>query len=53
MRGPSLRAGTSISRRPGYVNTGFVDADVLREYIAARSPLKAADFAPLDDIQRK
>ncbi len=42
-----------LADHPGYVNTGFVDADVLREYIAARSPLKAADFAPLDDIQRK
>jgi 5'-nucleotidase/UDP-sugar diphosphatase len=28
------------------VDTGFVDADVLRAYIAARSPLKVADYAP-------
>ena len=38
---------------PGYVNTGFVDAEVLREYIAARSPIKAVDYAPGDDVQRK
>ena len=31
---------------PSFVNTGFVDADVLRAYIAARSPLRVADFSP-------
>ena len=36
-----------------YVDTGFVDADVLRSYIASRSPLKAADFAPGDAVVRK
>ena len=36
-----------------FVNTGFVDADLLRVYIAARSPLKVADFAPGDAIIRK
>ena len=42
-----------LNAHPGYINTGFVDAEVLREYIAARSPLKAVDFAPGGDVQRK
>ena len=29
-----------------YVDTGFVDADVLRAYIAAHSPLQVSRFAP-------
>jgi 5'-nucleotidase/UDP-sugar diphosphatase len=41
-----------IDDHPGYVNTGFVDADVLRAYIARNSPLKAADYAPGDAVQR-
>jgi 5'-nucleotidase / UDP-sugar diphosphatase len=43
----------SLSGHPGYINTGFVDADVLRTYIAARSPMKASDFAPGADVQRR
>ena len=35
-----------MSTHPSYVNTGLNDAEVLRAYIAARSPLKLADFAP-------
>ncbi|WP_215776839.1 bifunctional UDP-sugar hydrolase/5'-nucleotidase UshA [Paludibacterium sp. B53371] len=35
-----------LNRLPGYVDTGFVDADVLKNYLAARSPIKAADYAP-------
>ena len=38
---------------PGYVNTGFVDADVLRAFIAARSPIRAADFDPGDAVTRR
>lgn len=38
---------------PGYVNTGFVDADVLREFIARRSPLKVGDYAPGDAVTRR
>ncbi|WP_323159368.1 5'-nucleotidase C-terminal domain-containing protein, partial [Pseudomonas marginalis] len=29
-----------IDSHPGYVNTGFVDAEVLKGYIEAHSPLK-------------
>ncbi len=33
-----------ISDYPGYDDTGFVDADVLKEYISKNSPIKAADY---------
>lgn len=42
-----------VSSHPSYVDTGFVDADVLRAFIAARSPLKAADYAPGDQVVRR
>ena len=43
-----------LDKHPGYTNTGFVDADVLREYIALRSPIHAADFTPNpNDVQRQ
>ncbi len=42
-----------LNLHPGYRDTGFVDAEVLRSYIAARSPLRAADFDPGDAVQRK
>ena len=35
-----------LTDHPGHVNTGLVDADVMRAFIAAGSPLKAVDFAP-------
>ena len=42
-----------LDKHPGYINSGFVDADVLRAFVAARSPIKVADFAPGDEVQRK
>jgi 5'-nucleotidase/UDP-sugar diphosphatase len=42
-----------VSSHPSYVDTGFVDADVLRAFIAAHSPLKAADYAPGDQVVRR
>jgi len=39
-----------ITASPGYVNTGFVDAEVLKQYIEKHSPLQAADFEPHDEI---
>lgn len=42
-----------LDKHPGYVNSGFVDAEVLRAFVAARSPMKVADFAPGDDVLRK
>ncbi len=41
-----------MSNRAGFINTGFVDADVLREYIEAHSPIAIADYAP-DNVMRK
>ena len=42
-----------LSTHPSYTNTGFVDADVLRGYIAGKSPLKAAEFEPGDAVVRQ
>jgi 5'-nucleotidase / UDP-sugar diphosphatase len=42
-----------LTNHTSYVNTGFVDADVLKAYIAANSPLKAAAFDPGEAIVRK
>lgn len=39
-----------IDTHPGYVSTGFVDAEVLKGYIEAHSPLKAADYEPKGEI---
>jgi 5'-nucleotidase/UDP-sugar diphosphatase len=35
-----------FTAHPGFINTGFVDADVLRSYIASHSPLQVARYAP-------
>jgi len=35
-----------LTSHPGYVNTGYVDSEALRAYIAAHSPLQTAQFAP-------
>ncbi len=43
-----------LTDKPGYIDTGFVDAEALRDYIAQRSPIQAAAYAPNpDDIVRK
>lgn len=39
-----------INQLPGYVNTGFVDAEVLKQYIQNHSPLNAEAFAPKGEI---
>lgn len=35
-----------ISNKSGYVNTGYVDAEVLKEYLEKNSPLDVNKFAP-------
>ncbi|WP_101506087.1 bifunctional UDP-sugar hydrolase/5'-nucleotidase UshA [Erwinia sp. B116] len=40
----------AVDKQPSYVNTGFVDAEVLKQYIAGHSPLKAADYQPHGEI---
>ncbi|MDN6449497.1 MAG: bifunctional UDP-sugar hydrolase/5'-nucleotidase UshA, partial [Enterobacterales bacterium] len=42
-----------VSDRPSYVNTGFVDAEVLKQYIEKHSPLKVADYEPKGEIVYK
>jgi 5'-nucleotidase/UDP-sugar diphosphatase len=42
-----------VTGHPSYVDTGFVDADVLRAFVASKSPLKAADYAPGDQVVRR
>jgi len=36
-----------------FVDTGYVDADVLRAYISANSPLKAANYEPGNAVVRR
>ncbi|EGD3971061.1 TPA: bifunctional UDP-sugar hydrolase/5'-nucleotidase [Salmonella enterica] len=39
-----------IDNKPGYVNSGFIDAEVLKEFIQQNSPLDAAAFAPKGEV---
>lgn len=42
-----------LNTHKSYFDTGFVDADVLRSYISAHSPLRAAQYDPADSVIRK
>ena len=42
-----------LTNHPSYVDTGYVDADVLRAYVAEKSPLRAADFDPGNSTIRR
>ncbi|EHK8702321.1 bifunctional UDP-sugar hydrolase/5'-nucleotidase [Salmonella enterica subsp. enterica serovar Oranienburg] len=39
-----------IDNKPGYVNTGFIDVEVLKEFIQQNSPLDAAAFTPKGEV---
>lgn len=39
-----------IDNKPGYVNTGFIDAEVLKEYVQKNSPLDASAYEPKGDV---
>lgn len=39
-----------LTNHPGFVNTGFVDAEVLKEYLEANSPVDASKYRPVGDI---
>ncbi|EAT2700155.1 bifunctional UDP-sugar hydrolase/5'-nucleotidase [Salmonella enterica] len=39
-----------IDNKPGYVNIGFIDAEVLKEFIQQNSPLDAAAFTPKGEV---
>jgi len=41
-----------LSDHANYVNSGFVDAEVLKEYISNHSPLNAADYGAQGDVTR-
>lgn len=40
----------AIDKKPGYVNTGFVDAEVLKQFIEQNSPLDASAFEPQGEV---
>lgn len=40
----------AIDKKPGYVNTGFVDAEVLKQYIEQNSPLDVNTFEPKGEV---
>ncbi|KLV01419.1 5'-nucleotidase [Photobacterium aquae] len=42
-----------ISGHAGYVNTGFVDAEVLKEFLESNSPIDVNAFAPKGEILYK
>ncbi|MFS4435970.1 bifunctional UDP-sugar hydrolase/5'-nucleotidase UshA [Citrobacter farmeri] len=39
-----------IDNKPGYVNTGFIDAEVLKEYIQKNSPLDVSAYEPNGEV---
>ncbi|WP_313082293.1 bifunctional UDP-sugar hydrolase/5'-nucleotidase UshA [Atlantibacter sp.] len=42
-----------IDNQPGYVNTGFIDAEVLKQYIQQNSPLDVNAYEPKDEVSWK
>ncbi|HBV75458.1 MULTISPECIES: bifunctional UDP-sugar hydrolase/5'-nucleotidase UshA [Vibrio] len=40
-----------IDDKPGFVNTGFVDAEVLKDYLEKHNPINAADYEPDGEIK--
>lgn len=42
----------NLNSHPLLVNSGFIDADALLEYIIKNTPIRSADFAPQGDIIR-
>ncbi len=42
-----------VTSHPGHVNTGFVDAEVLKEYMEANSPINVNAYAPKGEMVYK
>ena len=42
-----------LTNHPGYVNAGFVDAEVLRTYLTNHNPLVASEFEPGNAVVRQ
>ncbi len=40
-----------ITDKKGFVNTGFVDAEVLKDYLEKHNPIKVSDYEPKGEIQ--
>ncbi|WP_024551942.1 bifunctional UDP-sugar hydrolase/5'-nucleotidase UshA [Franconibacter helveticus 513] len=40
----------AIDKKPGYVNTGFVDAEVLKQFVEQNTPLDAGAFEPKGEV---
>lgn len=39
-----------LKKHPSYVNTGFIDAEMLKKYFEENSPIDPSKYAPKDDI---
>ncbi|EKA7393934.1 bifunctional UDP-sugar hydrolase/5'-nucleotidase [Vibrio parahaemolyticus] len=39
-----------IETHPGYVNTGFTDAEVLKDYLESHSPIDVNEYAPSGEV---
>lgn len=39
-----------LMQHPGFVNTGFVDAEILKDYLKANSPLDVNQYAPSGEV---
>ena len=42
-----------VDENPTFVNTGYTDAVVLRDYIKKYSPLKRSEYLPKGEVVRK
>ena len=42
-----------IAGKAGFVDTGFVDADILKEFVSTQSPIKIEQFNPGNAVVRK
>lgn len=40
-----------LDKHPGYVNTGFVDAEVLKGFIEQKTPLQATEWQPANEVR--
>ncbi|HIF5692490.1 TPA: bifunctional UDP-sugar hydrolase/5'-nucleotidase UshA [Vibrio parahaemolyticus] len=39
-----------IDTHPGYVNTGFTDAEILKDYLESHSPIDVNEYAPSGEV---
>ncbi|MGR4992294.1 bifunctional UDP-sugar hydrolase/5'-nucleotidase UshA [Vibrio rotiferianus] len=42
-----------VNTHPGYVNTGFTDAEVLKDYLESHSPIDVNEYAPSGEMVYK